>query len=109
MPPECVHASSVAQIPELDGAIVASTGKKTSIRSKCDALDIALMPLEVPDDGPAFDVPDFHRAVPAPTGKHAPIRAEGDPCYGMGMSRYHCIGRLAFLPPDAYFTTHTSC
>src|SRR5262249_42328926 len=109
VPSERVQAPSSAQIPELDGAIIASTGQKTSTRSKCDALDIALMPLEVPDEGFASDIPEFHGAVPAPTGKRSPIWAESDPCHSMGMSWYYRIGRLAFLPPDAYLTTNTTC
>src|SRR5260370_40377418 len=97
MPPERVEASSGVQSPKLDGAIIAPTGQKSSSRAKGDALDIALMSLEVPDDGFASHIPDFDRAVRAPTGKHAAIQAEGDASHRIGMMRDHRIARMAFL------------
>src|SRR2546425_12330056 len=61
-------------VPKPDGGIYPAAGERASIGGKREALDAVGLPAR-PEQGATLQVPQLDRAIPAPSGERASIRA----------------------------------
>src|SRR5258705_13527392 len=59
-------------VPEANSGIISAAGKRVSIGSKGDALDVVGMPVR-PEQGTALQVPQLDGPIPAPCGERISI------------------------------------